>query len=89
MTTDKTKNFKFDLNETNLLESQKDLTKVKVNLGRPKKNKEERLCEQITVKFKPKELKSLKEKYDKFHSDEYSFANFIRLSVLKQNNIRG
>lgn len=87
MATDKTKNFKFDLNETNLLESKKEITKVKVNLGRPKKNKEERLCEQVTIKFKTEELRVLKETYSKYHANEYSFANFIRLSVIKQNNI--
>lgn len=86
MTTNKTKNFKFNIDNTNLLESSILTSNEKNNLGRPKKKKEEKLSEQVTLKFKPEELRLLKEKY-KEHANEYSFANFLRLSVIKQNNI--
>ncbi|KHO02166.1 hypothetical protein JS61_08045 (plasmid) [Rickettsia felis] len=82
MTSTKTKEFTFNLEEKNLLRP------ILIrNIGRPKKDSVDKLSKQITLKFKVNEMKKLQDIYLKNHKNEYSFGNFLRLLILKQLKI--
>lgn len=82
MTSTKTKEFTFNIEEKNLLRPI-----LARNIGRPKKDSMDKLSKQITLKFKVNEMKKLQDIYLKHHKNEYSFGNFLRLLILKQLKI--
>ena len=57
-------------------------------LGRPLKKDNDKLSKQVTVKFKSDEMTLLQDIYQLQHANEYSFGNFLRLTILNQLNIK-
>jgi len=88
MTSSKTKDFKFNLDDKNLLKPFDNNDHLQKKLGRPLKNDDDKLSKQVTVKFKPDEMALLQETYQKHYANEYSFGNFLRLAILNQLNIK-
>jgi len=84
MTYSKTKDFKFNLENKNLLQSVEHSSNIEKKIGRPKKNEIDKLTKQITIKFKSTEMSQLQDIYYENHINEYSFGNFLRLIILKQ-----
>lgn len=88
MTSSKTKDFKFNLDDKNLLKDFSNKNSFQKKLGRPLKKDSDKLSKQVTVKFKPDEMTLLQDIYHSHHSNEYSFGNFLRLTILNQLNIK-
>ena len=88
MTSSKTKDFKFNLNDKNLLKNFSNKNSLQRKLGRPLKKENDKLSKQVTVKFKSEEIKLLQDIYHAQHANEYSFGNFLRLTILNQLNIK-
>ena len=88
MTSSKTKDFKFNLDDKNLLKTFDDKNSSPKKLGRPLKKEDDKLSKQVTVKFKPDEMTLLQDIYHKNHSNKYSFGNFLRLTILNQLSIK-
>ena len=88
MTSSKTKDFKFNLDNKNLLKAFDEKICLQKKLGRPLKKDNDKLSKQVTVKFKPDEMDLLQDIYHEHHSNEYSFGNFLRLTILNQLSIK-
>ena len=88
MTSSKTKDFKFNLNDKNLLKNFSNKNSLQKKLGRPLKKDNDKLSKQVTLKFKSDEMTLLQDIYQLQHANEYSFGNFLRLTILNQLNIK-
>jgi len=76
---DKTKNFKFNLEEKNVF-CEKAIQEKRV--GTPRKKNEEKLTKQYSIKFTSAEQKKLKTEFIKKQNQFSSFASFLRFKVL-------
>ena len=81
---DKTKNFSFNTQEKNIFEYQ---PKAKRNLGgRPKKDDDDKLSIQKTVKFTNDEYDNLINSYKDSKTQFSSFASYLRYLILNNLN---
>lgn len=82
----KTKNFSFDTEETNLFE--KDTKKdMKKSGGRPKKTEDKKFTKQYSIKFTEAENEILKKEYEEKHYMFPSFSSYLRYKLLYSKNI--